>query len=211
MLEPVRPGWSHVVGDTTCRGTTRGDPNGHRRRRTPTWPATHSRPMVGRRYIHLAPGGEHMTQDWPAVAEAIKDRLQALGMNQAELAEISGVSSGTISELRNGTIRRREPRILNSLSTSLNWPEPHLAEVLAGRRSITNEEQTAARLQRLEELIAELDKQVHRLGGIVEWVDHWRLRITAWSQRITAMVQPGRTRPAADHERWTAVTGRHAR
>jgi transcriptional regulator with XRE-family HTH domain len=72
-----------------------------------------------------------VNQDWPAVAAALRERLDERGMTMTELASRSGVSLTTVRELVHLlNTRRRQPRILESLSTALGWPAEHLGTVL---------------------------------------------------------------------------------
>lgn len=72
-------------------------------------------------------------QNWEAVAKAIRERLDELGVNQRELADRSGVSVATIRELTyNYAARRRSPRTLRSISAGLDWPPGYLEAVLNG-------------------------------------------------------------------------------
>ncbi|MCE3551349.1 helix-turn-helix transcriptional regulator [Pseudonocardia sp. RS11V-5] len=75
-----------------------------------------------------------MDQDWTAVGDAMRARLDELGMTMTDLAAKSGVSLTTVRELVHVlNTRRRQPRTLVSLSTALGWPREHLGNVLRGR------------------------------------------------------------------------------
>jgi transcriptional regulator with XRE-family HTH domain len=75
-------------------------------------------------------------QDWTAVGDALRARLDELGMTMTDLAAKSGVSLTTVRELVHVlNTRRRQPRTLGSLSTTLGWPADHLGSVLRGRPS----------------------------------------------------------------------------
>ena len=75
-----------------------------------------------------------MSEDWAAVARAITQRLQELGMRQRELAERSHVSQAIVRELQHNTAqRRRSSRTLEALSVALAWHPQHLTAVLTGR------------------------------------------------------------------------------
>lgn len=75
-----------------------------------------------------------MDQDWNAVGDALRARLDELGMTMTDLASKSGVSLTTVRELVHVlNTRRRQPRTLVSLSTALGWPGEHLGSVLRGR------------------------------------------------------------------------------
>ncbi|ODU04166.1 MAG: hypothetical protein ABS81_11625 [Pseudonocardia sp. SCN 72-86] len=72
-----------------------------------------------------------MNQDWSAVGDALRARLDERGMTMTELAARSGVSLTTVRELVHVlNTRRRQPRTLGSLSTALGWPADHLGSVL---------------------------------------------------------------------------------
>lgn len=76
-----------------------------------------------------------MSEDWAAVAKTINERVNELGWRQRELAERSHVSQAIVRELQHHTVqRRRSPRTLESLSTTLGWHPQHLDAVLRGRR-----------------------------------------------------------------------------
>lgn len=76
-----------------------------------------------------------MSEDWAAVAKAINQRVDELGLRQKELAERSHVSLAIVRELQHNLVeRRRSPRTLESLSTALGWHPQHLDAVLRGRK-----------------------------------------------------------------------------
>jgi transcriptional regulator with XRE-family HTH domain len=75
-----------------------------------------------------------VTENWAAVAAALRERLDERGMTMTDLAARSGVSLTTVRELVHVlNTRRRQPRTLASLSTALGWPDDHLGTVLRGR------------------------------------------------------------------------------
>lgn len=75
-----------------------------------------------------------MTEDWVAVAKAIKQRMIELGVSQYSLIKRSGLSKQIVYELQhNSTQRRRSPRTLEALSVALEWHPHHLAAVLEHR------------------------------------------------------------------------------
>ncbi len=79
-----------------------------------------------------------MTENWAAVAAALRERLDERGMTMTDLAARSGVSLTTVRELVHVlNTRRRQPRTLASLSTALGWSEDHLGTVLRGRAAAT--------------------------------------------------------------------------
>ncbi|MCA1693626.1 MAG: helix-turn-helix transcriptional regulator, partial [Actinobacteria bacterium] len=75
-----------------------------------------------------------MTEDWVAVANVIKERVNELGWRQRELAQRSHVSQAIVRELQHHTVeRRRSARTLEALSVALGWHPQHITAVLRGR------------------------------------------------------------------------------
>jgi ribosome-binding protein aMBF1 (putative translation factor) len=61
-----------------------------------------------------------VSEDWVAVANAIKERVNELGWRQRELAPRSHVSPAIVRELQHHTVeRRRSARTLEALSVAL--------------------------------------------------------------------------------------------
>ncbi|PXY27758.1 XRE family transcriptional regulator [Prauserella muralis] len=120
-----------------------------------------------------------MTEDWAAVARAINERMNELGLRQRELAERSHVSQAIVRELQHRTVeRRRSARTLEALSLALEWHPDHLAAVLAGRKPLrpgetgnTTMDEVLARLTaiegRLEEITRRLDTMAERVAPVV--------------------------------------------
>ncbi|WP_199435487.1 helix-turn-helix domain-containing protein [Qaidamihabitans albus] len=120
-----------------------------------------------------------MTEDWAAVARAISERMNDLGLRQRELAERSHVSQAIVRELQHRTVeRRRSARTLEALSLALEWHPGHLAAVLAGRKPLspgetgdTTMDEVLARLTaiegRLEEITRRLDGMADRVTPVV--------------------------------------------
>jgi DNA-binding XRE family transcriptional regulator len=76
---------------------------------------------------------EWVTDDWVAVATAIKERRAELGLTQTALGELAQVSKQTIGDLENARVRsRRSPRTLEAVSVALEWHQGHLAAVRVG-------------------------------------------------------------------------------
>lgn len=106
-----------------------------------------------------------MSQDWEAVAAALRDRLDERGTTMTDLAARSGVSLTTVRELVHLlNTRRRQPRTLAALSTALGWPADHLSTVLRGQR-------TAAVVPPRNDL-DDLRREVRDLRGRVEALEH---------------------------------------
>ncbi|GIG58778.1 hypothetical protein Lfu02_31500 [Longispora fulva] len=115
--------------------------------------------------------------DWQAVADAINARMGDLPIQQNELAARSGVSVATIRELQGGGPgRRRSARTMSAISTALDWPEDHLARVLAGTNSSGGGRSSAtsapndmsavlAKLDELQVEVRELSRKLDRLAS----------------------------------------------
>jgi transcriptional regulator with XRE-family HTH domain len=103
-----------------------------------------------------------VSEDWAAVAEAINERVAELGWRQRELAERSHVSPAIVREIQRHTVeRRRSPRTLESLSTTLGWEPQHLDAVLRGgglagpgKPANGSRETTSSRLDAIERRLA---------------------------------------------------------
>jgi len=116
-----------------------------------------------------------VSEDWAAVANAITQRLQELGMRQRELAERSHVSQAIVRELQHNTAqRRRSTRTPEALSVALAWHPQHLTAVLTGRTPpepgdppLADEDDVPARLAAIEYQLRELNE---RLGELTDYL-----------------------------------------
>ncbi|ONI77082.1 transcriptional regulator [Actinosynnema sp. ALI-1.44] len=129
-----------------------------------------------------------MTEDWAAVAKAINERVNELGIKQRVLAERSAVSQAIIRELQYNTVeRRRGTRTLEALSVALGWHPQHLTAVLEGRRPPAPgdpieyaDDPVANRLSaiegRLDEIAERLDTINTRLTTVINRADENRQR-----------------------------------
>lgn len=110
-----------------------------------------------------------MADDWAAVATAISNRLDELGMTQLDAAAKSKVSPATIRELQyNKMPRRRNPRTLEALSLALEWPGDYLHRVLVGEAAAPHSDEAADPiLRKLDDVLDEL----HDLKTRVEAVE----------------------------------------
>ncbi|HSZ30208.1 MAG TPA: helix-turn-helix transcriptional regulator [Pseudonocardiaceae bacterium] len=105
-----------------------------------------------------------MSEDWVAVANAIKERVNELGWRQRELAQRSHVSQAVVRELQHHTVeRRRSARTLEALSVALGWHPQHLAAVLHGRTPpelrepiSDNGSAVSSRLEAIDERLSEI-------------------------------------------------------
>lgn len=114
-----------------------------------------------------------MSEDWAAVANAIGQRLNELGMRQRELAERSHVSQAIVRELQHNTAqRRRSSRTLEALSVALAWHPQHLTALLAGRTPpvpgdpplALSDEDVPARLAAIEHQLRQLTDRIGELS-----------------------------------------------
>jgi hypothetical protein len=113
-----------------------------------------------------------VSEDWAAVAKAINERVVQLGWRQRELAERSHVSQAIVRELQHHTVeRRRSPRTLESLSSTLGWHPDHLDAVLQGR---TPPPAPARPPEGADALWSRLDRLEHHLIEISEGLDEMR-------------------------------------
>ena len=113
-----------------------------------------------------------MTEDWVAVANAIKERVNELGWRQRELAQRSHVSQAIVRELQHHTVeRRRSARTLEALSIALGWHPQHLAAVLRGRTPpelgdpiSENGTTVSSRLDAIDERLSEIADLLHEMN-----------------------------------------------
>ncbi|WP_031468076.1 helix-turn-helix domain-containing protein [Sciscionella sediminilitoris] len=112
-----------------------------------------------------------MSEDWAAVARAIRARVDELGWRQRELAERSRVSQATVREIQHHTVERhRSDRTLESLSAALGWHPRHLLAVLRNENPPavddpgTDEATTLS--ARLDAMQIQLDQVVERLDSL---------------------------------------------
>ncbi|OLT40547.1 XRE family transcriptional regulator [Saccharomonospora sp. CUA-673] len=127
-----------------------------------------------------------MTEDWTAVARAINERMNELGLRQRDLADRSHVSQAIVREIQHRTVeRRRSARTLEALSLALEWHPGHLAAVLAGRKPLapgeTGDDNT--------------DKILSRLGAIEGRLDEITARLDELTKAGTRDVPPPSRRP----------------
>ncbi|MBV9730066.1 MAG: helix-turn-helix transcriptional regulator [Pseudonocardiales bacterium] len=114
-----------------------------------------------------------MTEDWVAVANAIKQRVNELGWRQRELAQRSHVSQAIVRELQHHTVeRRRSARTLEALSVALGWHPQHLSAVLRGRtppelgEPVSEDSRTvSSRLDAIDERLSEITDLLHAMNA----------------------------------------------
>jgi transcriptional regulator with XRE-family HTH domain len=113
-----------------------------------------------------------VSEDWVAVANAIKERVNELGWRQRELAQRSHVSQAIVRELQHHTVeRRRSARTLEALSEALGWHPHHLAAVLRGRTPPElgepvsgNGRTVSSRLDSIDERLGEITDLLHEMN-----------------------------------------------
>lgn len=114
-----------------------------------------------------------MAEDWSAVARAVNQRVDELGMNQRTLAARAQVSSAIIREIQQNKIqRRRNAKTLEALSVALNWPPEYLSAVLDGRNpaqvSSRQADDVPDRLTAMERQLRTIARQLEKLNANVE-------------------------------------------
>jgi transcriptional regulator with XRE-family HTH domain len=116
-----------------------------------------------------------VSEDWAAVAAAIKERLLELGWRQRELADRSHVSPATIREIQHHTVeRRRSPRTLESLSVTLGWAPDYLSAVLVGGKPVNGGPPTGT-LASMDERLQEITRILHDLkADMATVIEHVR-------------------------------------
>jgi transcriptional regulator with XRE-family HTH domain len=114
-----------------------------------------------------------VSEDWAAVANAIKERVNELGWRQRELAQRSQVSQAIVRELQHHTVeRRRSARTLEALSVTLGWHPQHLVAVLHGRTPpepgepiSDNDVTVSSRLDIIDERLSEITDLLHQMNA----------------------------------------------
>ena len=86
--------------------------------------------------VRGAPGGE----DWTAVGEAIRERMDRQGISATRLAQESGLSPNTIRHIGEPTTNRRTRSTLVAISAVLGWHYDHLTNILRGEPEKNSED-----------------------------------------------------------------------
>lgn len=73
-----------------------------------------------------------MTNDWPRLAEAVRNRRLALRMSQLDVAHAGGPSDTTVSKIENQTGTNFAAATINKLDRALEWEAGSAARVLGG-------------------------------------------------------------------------------
>jgi hypothetical protein len=116
---------------------------------------------------------EWVTEDWPAVAKAINQRMDELALRQRELIERSRVSKAAVREIQHNTVqRRRSARTLEALSTALAWHPQYLAAVLEGRTPpqigdpvVISDHDVPGRLTSIERRLRDMAEQLDQISA----------------------------------------------
>lgn len=105
-----------------------------------------------------------MSDNWAAVATAIRARVAELAVTQKDLAARSGVSESTIRQLMNNYgPRRRARHTLEDVSRGLQWPADHLTRVLDNNQGDPVPDERQAEVAELRHQLAELNDRVTAL------------------------------------------------
>lgn len=81
----------------------------------------------------MAPMTEDRTNpQWGRLADAIRRARQERGLTQPQLAELAGVSEGSVQNLESGKPRRRMPQTLAKIEPHLGWAPKSGRSILDG-------------------------------------------------------------------------------
>ena len=75
---------------------------------------------------------EDRTKQWGKLATAIRAAREARGLTQAALADLAGVSEGSVQNLESGKPRNRMPQSLTKIEPHLDWTAGSGAAILGG-------------------------------------------------------------------------------
>lgn len=91
---------------------------------------------------------DRTTLHWAELAAAIRSAREARGLTQPKLAELAGVSEGSVQNLESGKPRNRMPQTLAKIEPHLGWAAG------SGRAILDGGEPTAATVGDAEDLAA---------------------------------------------------------
>jgi transcriptional regulator with XRE-family HTH domain len=116
-----------------------------------------------------------VSEDWAAVARAINQRIDELGMTQRTLAARAQVSSAIVREIQQNKIqRRRNTKTLEALSVALNWYPEYLSAVLDGldpqELVRTQSGEVPERLTAMERQLRTISRQLATMNANLEAV-----------------------------------------
>lgn len=125
---------------------------------------------------------DRTTLHWAELAAAIRSAREARGLSQVGLAELAGVSEGSVQNLESGTPRNRMPQTLPKIEPHLGWgpgsgrsileggePTPASATGQAEITSIEDKLRSKLPLRIVDELESDdplLDSTVIQLPGV---------------------------------------------
>lgn len=113
-----------------------------------------------------------MTEDWPAVAAAINQRMTELDLSQSELCQRSQISKAAVGEIRHNTVQRhRSPRTLQALSTALAWHPHHLAAIAAGHLPPKEADPVAMSDHNVSDRLAAIEWHLRKITDRLDAVD----------------------------------------
>jgi hypothetical protein len=98
------------------------------------------------------PAGE----DWPAVRDAVDDRMRELGITLPGLAQETGLPETTIRYIGRPNGGRTTSTVLVAVSAALGWRYDHLRNILDGHSGSNIPAPEAALLEKLNEEIGKL-------------------------------------------------------
>lgn len=115
---------------------------------------------------------------WQAVGDAIRERMNVLGLSQAELVKGSGVSDFTIRKLMRGEPGNYRADRLAKIERALDWPGSSFDDILAGdsigttiRKQLLERRDSEAR--RVQELLdIGPDDRTDAEEALLERLDH---------------------------------------
>lgn len=139
-----------------------------------------------------------MTGDWAAVARAVNQRMDELGLKQREVVTRSDLSKATVREIqKNIKPRKRKPRTLESLSKALDWHPDHLAASLAGRTPpepgkpfAKSPDDIAGRLDVIEDWLGVINDRLDRFDSTEQRLIGFVDEIRAGQRQILLHLRP---------------------
>lgn len=87
---------------------------------------------------------DRTTLQWVKLAAAIRAAREARGLTQPQLAELAGISEGSVQNLESGKPRSRMPQTLTKVEPHLGWAIGSGRVVLHGGEPIPSPPETAA-------------------------------------------------------------------
>lgn len=91
---------------------------------------------------------------WAKLATAIRTAREARGLTQPQLAELAGVSEGSVQNLESGKPRSRMPQTLAKIEPHLGWATGSGPTVLTGGEpTLVTESSSASTVRRTDEVL----------------------------------------------------------